>query len=124
LRQNISTNIGYHLKVKNSSKYNKSILQALPYTMEELKTYIETLFEPWMTWENYGQYVPETWNCDDPATWTWNLDHIIPHSTFNYVVMEDRSFQDCWALSNLRPYSAKQNCLDGILRTRHGGVSV
>lgn len=124
LRQNISTNIGYHLKLQNSSKYNKSILKFLPYTMKELKIYLEKLFESWMTWENYGQYDPKTWDDNDPATWTWNLDHIIPHSTFEYTIMEDRSFQECWALSNLRPYSAKQNCLDGIRRTRHGKSDV
>jgi hypothetical protein len=27
--------------------------------------------------------------------------------------MEDQAFLDCWALSNLRPYSAKQNIIDG-----------
>jgi len=28
-------------------------------------------------------------------------------------------FRDCWALSNLRPYSAKQNQLDGATKLRH-----
>lgn len=27
--------------------------------------------------------------------------------------MEDEEFKKCWALSNLRPYSAKQNIIDG-----------
>lgn len=27
--------------------------------------------------------------------------------------MEDENFKKCWALSNLRPLSAKQNVLDG-----------
>jgi hypothetical protein len=124
LRQNISTNIGYHLRVKNSSKYNKSILQALPYTIQELKKYIEQQFEPWMTWENYGLYDAKTWKDDDQSTWTWQLDHIIPHSTFDYTSMEDQSFKDCWAFNNLRPLSAKQNLLDGVKRIRHGGLNV
>jgi len=33
--------------------------------------------------------------------------------------MEDQEFLDCWALDNLRPYSAKQNFLDGVRRIRH-----
>lgn len=41
---------------------------------------------------------------------------IVPHSKFKYTSMEDQSFQKCWALINLRPYSAKQNLLDGNRR--------
>jgi hypothetical protein len=28
-------------------------------------------------------------------------------------------FNDCWALCNLRPLSAKQNLVDGVTRVRH-----
>jgi hypothetical protein len=58
----------------------------------------------------------KTWNDNDLTTWTWQIDHVIPHSKFNYISMEDREFQDCWVLNNLRPYSAKQNILDGNRR--------
>jgi hypothetical protein len=27
--------------------------------------------------------------------------------------MEDENFKKCWSLENLRPYSAKQNIIDG-----------
>jgi len=47
-----------------------------------------------------------------------NLD-IIPQSTFKYSSMEDQEFKNCWALSNLRPLSAKQNNFDGIHQIRH-----
>jgi hypothetical protein len=33
--------------------------------------------------------------------------------------MEEESFKNCWKLNNLRPYSAKQNVLDGCYRARH-----
>lgn len=36
-----------------------------------------------------------------------------------YTSMEDENFQKCWALSNLRPLSAKQNNSDGVRRIRH-----
>jgi hypothetical protein len=32
--------------------------------------------------------------------------------------MTDENFQKCWALKNLRPYSAKQNVIDGTGRLR------
>jgi hypothetical protein len=33
--------------------------------------------------------------------------------------MADDNFKKCWSLENLRPYSAKQNQLDGITKIRH-----
>lgn len=38
--------------------------------------------------------------------------YIKPISQFNYESMEDTEFQKCWALSNLRPYSAKLNIIE------------
>ncbi len=119
LRKRLSHQIRFYLKTNNSSKFNKSFLKYLPYALDQLKQYIEILFEPWMTWQNHGNYNRKTWDDNDPTTWTWQIDHIIPHSTFKYTSMDCQEFRDCWALSNLRPYSAKQNILDGTNRTRH-----
>ena len=47
-----------------------------------------------MSWENYGQ---------------WHIDHRIPESWFKIHTMHDKSFKDCWALSNLQPLWAKEN---------------
>jgi hypothetical protein len=129
LRRNISRSVNNMLKINGSSKMGKSIIDNLPYTKEELCKYIESLFshpdnltpdgKVWMTWENQGAYIKTKWNDNDPSTWKWQLDHIIPHSTFKYKSMDCKSFQDCWALDNLRPLSAKQNHSDGVNRTRH-----
>jgi len=35
-----------------------------------------------------------------------------PQSDLLYISMSEDNFKKCWALSNLRPYSAKQNLLD------------
>jgi len=103
----------------SGKKNGDSFLRHLPYSLEELKRHLEASFEPWMHWENYGVYNPNTWDDDDSSTWTWNIDHSIPHSEFSYDTMEHPDFQKCWALDNLRPLSSKQNCLDGTARTRH-----
>lgn len=116
LRLRISTEIRKALTNAKSSKKGHSILSHLQYTILELKLYIENLFEPWMTWENHGKYSPKTWKDDDSSTWTWNIDHIIPQSHLPFTSMEDENFRKCWALENLRPYSAKQNILDGNRR--------
>jgi hypothetical protein len=72
-----------------------------------------------MNWDNYGPFGAKEWNDNNQLTWTWNLDHIIPQAILPYMDMTDENFQICWALSNLRPYSAKQNGIDGATRIRH-----
>jgi DNA-binding CsgD family transcriptional regulator len=119
LRCVVSQAIYAGLKRNGGSKRGVSIIQRLPYAIDELRLHIENMFEPWMKWENWGNYDPQTWDDTDPTTWKWQLDHIMPHSTFHYESMEDETFRECWALSNLRPYSAKLNALDGGLQTRH-----
>jgi len=119
IRNLISSKITKQLKLSGSCKGGGSCLYYLPYTIQELKDHIEKQFEPWMTWNNQGLYVAENWNDNDQTTWKWQLDHIIPASSFNYTSMEDQTFKECWALSNLRPLSAKQNQLDGAIKIRH-----
>lgn len=113
LRELVSNSIFQALKYIGSNKGGVSVLQYLPYSFQELKEYLEKLFESWMTWENWGSYDPKTWNDNNPSTWTWQIDHIIPQSKLLYASMSDDNFQKCWALSNLRPLSAKQNLIKG-----------
>lgn len=118
IRHLISNSILLNLKKRNATK-EASISKYLKFTIDDLIIHLENLFELWMSWENHGKYNPKTWDDNDPSTWTWQIDHIIPHSTFNYTSMEDDEFQKCWSLSNLRPLSAKQNIIEGTNRIRH-----
>lgn len=119
IRETISTSIRRALKTIGSTKNNFSFLEYVEWTTESLKKHIEQQFEPWMTWNNQGIFNSKTWDDNDPTTWTWNLDHIIPQSDLPYINMEDDNFKKCWTLSNLRPYSSKQNVIDGGSRVRH-----
>lgn len=102
LRNSCSSLIRYILK---GSKNNSSILLYLPYTMQELKTHLESLWEPWMTWENYGMV--------SKLKRTWQIDHIVPQSLLPYSSMEDENFKKCWALENLRPLDSLENIKKG-----------
>ena len=82
------------LKDKNLVKIKRTF-ELLQYTPEELKLHLESQFDSEMTWENYGQ---------------WHVDHIIPSSKFVYMSEDDIGFQQCWALSNLRPLWGYDNC--------------
>jgi hypothetical protein len=136
LRVRISSMIWEALKLNESSKNNESCLKYLTFSTKILKDHFKKLFSAtenlvpphitydredrvWMTWDNWKKYSVKTWDDNDPNTWVWNLDHIIPQSDLPYTNMNDDNFKKCWDLSNLRPLSAKQNIKDGAKRIRH-----
>ena len=67
---------------------------ALGYTFVEFKAHIEKQFEPWMTWENHGE---------------WHVDHIYPVSRFIRDGVTDVRVIN--ALSNLRPLAKLANLM-------------
>lgn len=110
LRSAIKVSIIYHLKKQGKSK-NGSLVQYLGYSIEDLMRHLEGLWEPWMNWDNWGLYNADTWDDNNSSTWTWHIDHIKRHREFDYDSMEHPEFRKCWALSNLRPLSAKENVI-------------
>lgn len=121
IRKLVSGSIRIALKSRGSKK-NGATWQYLPYTPSMLRKHIEDQFEPWMNWANHGRYNSKTWDDNDPHTWTWQIDHIKPHVRFKYTSMNCKAFTECWALSNLRPLSAKQNYNEGMIegnKNRH-----
>ncbi len=93
------------LKSQSGSKQNRSFIEFLPYTMEELRKYIEGLWDPWMHWANHGSY--------DKKRRTWQIDHIIPQVSFPFDSLSHPNFLKCWALSNLRPLESLANIRKG-----------
>ena len=119
LSDNIRSIVKQAIRRSFGSKNRKSTLKFLPYSINELKTHLESQFKPWMNWNNWGRYNSAMWDDNDSSTWTWQIDHIIPQSYLPYDSMDHPNFQKCWALSNLRPLSAKQNIIDGVTLQRH-----
>ena len=95
LSENMSTAIYKSLK-GNKNGYHWETL--VGYTLEQLKEYLESLFRPGMSWENYGE---------------WHIDHIIPISLWKFSSPEDREFKQCWALANLQPLWWEDNIRKG-----------
>lgn len=116
LRKEVSSLIYIMIKSQNGSKSGNSILNFLPYTIEELCNHIESQFESWMNWDNHGNYRVKDWDDNDSTTWKWQLDHIIPQSKLAFNSMNHDNFLKCWDLKNIRPLSAKQNVLDNNRR--------
>jgi hypothetical protein len=83
-RIKISKSIGYHIKeyVNNGRYYDKALttIEILGCSIEEFKLYIESKFESWMNWDNYGKYNGE-------FNYGWDFDHIIPICSANTIDM-------------------------------------
>lgn len=79
---------------------DKTNLELLKITTEEFKKHIESQFESWMTWDNYGNAceVLEP-NC------SWDLDHIVPISLAK--TEEDIYLLNHW--SNFQPLCSFKN---------------
>jgi hypothetical protein len=97
-RDNISSLIRVSLKKVFFTKKSKTqdILGVHP---DEFKLYIESLFEPWMNWDNYGGG-----HCPDRNT-RWEIDHIVPIST---ATTEEEALK-LNHYSNLRPLCVYEN---------------
>jgi len=91
LNSSMSAGINKSLKGQKNGCSWESLVE---YTYEDLRRHLESLFEDWMTWSNYGD---------------WEVDHIIPVSFFNFSSSDDEEFKICWSLKNLRPLGKKKN---------------
>lgn len=98
LKDKVSASVRLAFK-RTGSKKGGSILNYLPYTIQELKEHLEKQFDENMSWENHGIY--------------WHIDHIYPQSLLPYESMEDDNFKKCWALDNLRPLEKVANMKKG-----------
>jgi hypothetical protein len=83
---------------------NGSAIKLLGCTIPELKIYLESKFQPGMTWANWSQS-------------GWHIDHIIPLSSFDLTNMEQflracnyTNLQPLWGGENIR----KSNKLDYV----------
>lgn len=73
---------------------SKRTEKLLGISFEDFQSYLETLFLPGMSWDNYGHK-------------GWHVDHIIPCSYFDFT--QPRHQLLCFCYLNLRPMWAKDN---------------
>jgi hypothetical protein len=103
LKCNLRCALWYILFRRSAKKY-KSAVRHLGCSIEELKTYIESKWQPGMNWTNYGLH-------------GWHIDHIRPLSSFDVTKKSEQTraihytnLQPLWAIDNLHKsgkYSGK-----------------
>jgi hypothetical protein len=87
--------------IKGQSKASTT-MDLMGCTADELKVYIESMFESWMNWDNYGMYI-----AGGPRTWV--IDHIKPCASFDLSDPEQQKL--CFHHSNLQPLCGHENIL-------------
>ena len=97
LSTNLRTMIGGAIKKNGYKKLTKTEL-ILGCTFEHFKLHIESLFEPWMSWDNYGLY-------NGQSNYGWDIDHIVPLSS----ALNENDILKLNHYSNLRPLCSYNN---------------
>jgi hypothetical protein len=112
IKQSLGSRQKEYCEMSNALIWNK-IEELLGYNRQEFVKHIESQFEPWMNWDNHGRNP----TLENPK---WQLDHVIPKSSFNYVSIEDEDFKRCWSLENLKPIGAFLNLIKSDKGLRRG----
>lgn len=97
MSENVRRMINLSIQKKGYTKKSRAY-EILGCTYDEFKTHIESQFEPWMNWDNYGKFNGE-------FNYGWDIDHIIPRS-------EIKTEDDIIKLNhftNLKPLCSKYN---------------
>ncbi len=92
LANNLRAAVCIELK-KNRGASGRTV-RLLGCSIASFKIYLESKFEPGMTWENYGKH-------------GWHVDHIMPCAIFDLSKPEHQ--RRCFHFSNMQPMWATEN---------------
>jgi hypothetical protein len=86
-------------RIRDAIKNNKALHgfeSYVYYSVADFKRHFQKQFTKGMSWEafNDGRI---------------HIDHIVPVCDFKYESMDDKEWQSCWCLSNMRPVWAEEN---------------
>ena len=95
------------LQALNGNFKNGSAIDNLGCSVEELKSHLESQFEPGMSWENHGH-----------GNGKWNIDHIRPLASFDLT--DPRQVALACHYTNLQPLWYEDNVKKGASIESHG----
>lgn len=84
--------------INNTLKKKKKTEKILGISFNGFKLYLESKFEDWMTWENYGKY-------NGDLNYGWDIDHITPLSS----AKNEEEMIKLNHYTNLQPLCSKVN---------------
>ena len=83
---------------RTSTKKTHHTIALLGCSISKFKTHLQSLFQPGMTWDNYGRI--DGIRC-------WELDHIRPCASFDLA--DSQQQKECFHYTNLQPLWASEN---------------
>lgn len=105
--KNLRSSLRQALRLYGNGRKTTALKQLVGCTMEELVTHIESLWEPWMKWSNYGRPVALI----AQGLPTWVIDHRRPCSSFDLTDQDEQ--RSCFHYSNLQPMEFLENIRKG-----------
>ena len=97
LKENLRGLIRNSIKKKGLTK-SKKTEDIIGISLSDFLKYLESKFEPWMNWENYGRYNGE-------FNYGWDIDHIVPTSSAS----NEEEIYRLNHYTNLQPLCSKVN---------------
>jgi hypothetical protein len=106
IRRKLAHNI--RTQLYNYLHGRSGLLRHVAWTVDDLKTHLESKFEYGMSWANYGR---------KSGIKCWEIDHVIPlnariNGEYIWKSLDDpnsNDFKQVWSLNNLQPMWAKEN---------------
>ena len=89
----------YEYLKQRGYKKDKRTFTVVGCSPDDLRKHLEGLWEPWMSWDNYGLYKKDTFN------YGWDIDHIIPTSS----AKTEEEIYELNHYTNLKPLCSKVN---------------
>jgi hypothetical protein len=94
---NLRTYIFQRVGKKNNTGQSR-FREVVGCTIDEFRKYLESHWEAWMNWSNYGR-----------GEGKWNIDHTRPCASFDLT--DNEQVKQCFHFSNMRPMCAVKNLL-------------
>lgn len=105
------SNISFRLRINLANRINQAVryqwghksartLNLIGCSVEELRSHLERLWSPGMSWENYGY-----------GDSKWHIDHVRPCASFDLT--EESQQRLCFNFSNLQPLWQDENFRKG-----------
>ena len=110
-KRRLENDIQYRLKVRCKARLSSYLsahgarkhyhsIELIGCTIAQLKTHLESHWQPGMSWENYGRY-------RRGGLMTWHIDHIKPVASFDLT--DPKQQRACFHWTNLQPLWAPEN---------------
>ena len=100
IKQDLARHRGYWAEDISNTLIWSKLQENCGYNLDDFIEHIQNQFNEKMNWLNHGRGSDQYY---------WQIDHIVPRSSFVYTDLDDPAFISCWSLDNMQPLSQYEN---------------